>query len=141
MKIRKANKSDSSDISKLMAQLGYPVTPEIIDSKLVEFEATPIDTVFLAELDGRVVGSISCHITSLLHQEGSSGRITSLVIDKECRKMGIGKLLVQEAEDFFIKSGCVKSEVTSGDHRSEAHLFYESCGYELDERRYLKKYS
>ena len=30
--------------------------------------------------------------------------------------------------------------VTSGDQRKEAHFFYESVGFVLDERRFIKKY-
>ena len=123
-----------------MDQLGYEATSQLIEKKLTEFAETPIDSVLVAEVEGLVVGVISCHITSLFHQEGSSGRITSLVIDQKHRGQGVGKCLVSEAEAFFHSLGCVKSEVTSGDHRPEAHAFYESCGYKLDERRFIKLY-
>jgi len=124
-----------------MDQLGYDVTSELIENKLTEFSETTTDTVFVAEDEGLVLGVISCHVTRLFHQEGSSGRITSLVIDQKHQGLGVGKFLVSEAEMFFRSVGCVKSEVTSGDHRPEAHKFYESCGYRQDERRFLKLYS
>lgn len=141
MNIRRAEFRDTKEISYLMTELGYDASSSLLDKKLTEFSQTPIDAVFVAEIDGTIAGCISCHITSLFHQEGSAGRITSLVIDKENRGMGVGKRLVCEAETFFRLHGCVKSEVTSGDHRPEAHAFYRSCGYEQDERRFLKRYS
>jgi N-acetylglutamate synthase-like GNAT family acetyltransferase len=140
MNIRPAKIQDSKKISSLMDQLGYGASGQLIEKKLTEFAKTPIDTVFVAEVEGLVVGVISCHITSLFHQAGSSGRITSMVIEQKHRGQGVGKCLVSEAEAFFQSSGCVKSEVTSGDHRPEAHAFYESCGYKLDERRFIKLY-
>ncbi|RVU86000.1 GNAT family N-acetyltransferase [Leucothrix sargassi] len=141
MNIRKAERKDALSISQLMDQLGYGASTELIESKLHEFSKNSHDEVFVAQKNDVVVGCISCHITSLFHQKGSSGRITSLVIDQNFRGGGIGKLLVQEAENFFHAKGCIKSEVTSGDHRTEAHSFYESCGYKKDERRFIKIYS
>ena len=141
MNVRRAEFRDTKEISDLMTQLGYDATSSLLDRKLTEFSKSPIDSVFVAEISGTIVGCISCHITSLFHQEGSAGRITSLVIATEKRGMGVGKLLVSEAEAFFHLHGCVKSEVTSGNHRPEAHAFYKSCGYKQDERRFLKLYS
>ena len=140
MEVREALLSDATSIVSLMKQLGYKVTIELIQQKLTAFNKTPIDIVYVATDKNMIIGIISCHLTSLFHQEGSSGRITSLVIDENSRGLGVGRALVNTAEEFFMNSGCVKSEVTSGDHRSEAHKFYQSCGYKLDERRFIKIY-
>ena len=141
MEIREARLDDASEIVPLMNQLGYEVTRKFIQKKLTDFSKTPIDTVLVAVQQGLIIGVISCHLTSLFHQAGLSGRITSLVIDKNYRGLGTGRALVQAAEELFISSGCIKSEVTSGDHRPDAHEFYQSCGYKLDERRFLKIYN
>ena len=55
--------------------------------------------------------------------------------------LGIGTLLVKEAEKYFKNMNCIKSEVTSGNARVAAHEFYISCGYAKDEQRFLKTYS
>ena len=47
---------------------------------------------------------------------------------------------VNAADQYFKSRGCVRAEVTSGDHRKEAHLFYQSVGFVLDEKRFTKKY-
>ena len=140
MNIRDAKPEDAKQISALMKELGYEASPDLIKAKLLEFDKTSSDEVFVAEADGAVVGSISCHVTRLFHQSGNSGRITSLVINKEKRGLGTGKALVRQAETYFKSKDCIKSEVTSGDHRKEAHAFYESCGYARDERRFIKIY-
>jgi ribosomal protein S18 acetylase RimI-like enzyme len=140
MKIRPAKTQDSEMISELMDQLGYGASSELIEEKLTAFQSSASDAVFVADLDGVVVGEISCHITSMFHQKGNSGRITSLVIDQNQRGLGIGKQLVTQAEIFFKSCDCIKSEVTSSEHRTVAHAFYESCGYEHVKRRYIKTY-
>ena len=130
--------ADAESISYLMNQLGYVTSPALVTEKISAFSNSLIDQVLVAEVEGKVVGVISCHITSLFHQAGASGRITSLVVDKDFRSMEIARSLLAKAEDFFIRQGCIKFEVTSGDHRKEAHGFYKSCGYEDDERRFIK---
>ena len=67
------------------------------------------------------------------------GRITSLVVDPGHRQCGIGRLLVAAVEEFGRAHGCIRFEVTSGDHRPEAHAFYEHLGYKLDCRRFVKR--
>ena len=141
MNIRKAKSSDAKEISGLMSELGYSISAEALLVKLTEFAQRNYDQVFVAESNGNIRGCISCHITSLFHQPGSSGRITSLVVAEASRGKGIGQLLVETAEDFFRANGCIKSEVTSGEQRHAAHQFYLSCGFSLDERRFIKLYN
>jgi hypothetical protein len=43
-----------------------------------------------------------------------------------------------EAEDFAWDNGCVRIEITSGEHRAGAHAFYEAIGYKQDSRRFIK---
>jgi hypothetical protein len=45
---------------------------------------------------------------------------------------------VAAAEAFAWKADCRRIEVTSGDHRPGAHVFYERLGYHIDERRFIK---
>ena len=50
-----------------------------------------------------------------------------------------GRRLVAEAEEFAWNNGCARIEITSGDHRPDAHAFYEAIGYFQDSRRFVKK--
>ena len=54
------------------------------------------------------------------------------------RQRGVGRALVTAAEEFGWARGCLRLEVTSGDHRPEAQAFYEHLGYQLDCRRFIK---
>ncbi len=97
--------------------------------------------VLVAENKGIIAGVISLHVTELFHAAGRIGRITALVIASDKRGGGVGRLLTEAADAFFRSTGCVRAEVTSGDHRPEAHAFYEAQGYMPDERRFMKRYS
>lgn len=136
--VRIAEPRDSARIAELLEQLGYPVGPAVIQEKLSCLAEGPSDRILVAEIGGQVVGIVSFHITPLLHEESDSGRVTALVVDREFRGKGIGALLLRETEDWAWSCGCARVEVTSGDHRPDAHRFYESRGYRCDERRFLK---
>jgi GNAT superfamily N-acetyltransferase len=139
--IRLAETSDASKIAKLLAELGYVGSPALVISKITVLAGSPNDLVLVAENEGIIAGVISLHVTELFHAAGRIGRITALVIASDKRGEGIGKLLTEAADSFFRSTGCVRAEVTSGDHRPEAHAFYETQGYMPDERRFMKRYS
>lgn len=139
--IRPATQPDAGQIARLLGQLGYPASSELVSAKLRLLAANPHDAVWAAETGGRLAGIVSLHVLELFHAEGSVGSITSLVVDSAHRGKGTGRRLLQAADEYFLSCGCIRSEVTSGEHRSGAHAFYQANGYRLDERRFVKQYS
>lgn len=107
--------------------------------RAVELGAT--DVALVAEEDAKVIAVASLHVFELFHQPGLIGRITSFVVDASARRKGVGSKLLAAADEFFRGVGCIRAEVTSGEHRSDAHTFYISQGYAADERRFLKRYT
>ena len=140
MKIRSATHKDIEQILDLMCELGYPSKKDILIENLVEYERLDGYEVLVAEQGGAVLGCISLHVMKLFHISGNAGRITSLVVSAEHRGLGVAKSLINAADEYFKSRGCVKTEVTSGDHRKEAHLLYQAQGFALDERRFIKIY-
>ncbi|WLI45472.1 GNAT family N-acetyltransferase [Pseudomonas beijingensis] len=140
MKVRKALLTDAESVSKLLNQLGYQASPKLVRDKLEALELSARDTVLLAQEGKNIIGVISLHVLELFHQPGRLGRITSLVIDDDFRGQGVGAMLVSAADAFFLEQLCVRAEVTSSDHRIQAHTFYQQQGYAVDERRFVKRY-
>lgn len=139
MQVRTAKATDAATISALMAQLGYSASFDVIQEKLATLACSPDEAVFVAIQGDEVIGCISAHAHELFHVPGRLGRITSLVIDVEARGSGIGRALINRVTSFFRERGCVRIEVTSGNHRSEAHAFYRAVGFVEDERRFILK--
>ncbi|PTB19119.1 N-acetyltransferase [Trinickia symbiotica] len=139
--IRESNPSDHIAIAMLLHQLGYDATLALILEKLQTLILSPTDKILVATLNGKVVGSISLHALPLFHAAGYLGRITSMVVDEHHRGCGVGSALIAAAERWFTTVGCVKLEVTSGDHRADAHRFYESHGFLRDGQRFSKQSS
>ena len=136
--VRQAQSSDASAISELLADLGYPSAPAQVQNRLAEASVSLHTVIFVAESDTQVVGALSFHRIPLFHTDGFLGRITSLVVSPTFQRRGVGRLLVAAAEELARAHGCGRVEVTSGEHRPEAHAFYECLGYQPVSRRFVK---
>jgi predicted N-acetyltransferase YhbS len=98
----------------------------------------PGTTVFVADDDGAVIGLLCFSNIPLLHVNEGLGRISALVVDSQLKGRGVGRCLVAAAEEFAWNNGCTRIVITSGDHRPDAHAFYEAIGYFQDCRRFIK---
>jgi GNAT superfamily N-acetyltransferase len=136
--IRVASVEDASAISELLAQLGYPSSTTQVERRIRDTVASTEGIVFVAAAGSQVIGLLSLHCIPLFHAEGSLARITSLIVAPEHRRSGVGRALIAAAEEFAWTHNCIRVEVTSGDHRVDAHAFYEDLDYQRDSRRFIK---
>ena len=139
VQIHEATPADAPGISPLLVSLGYAASNDLVRSKLQGLAAGPDDRVFVAAIDGELVGVLSFHRIPLFHAPDYAGRITALAVRPDRWRSGIGRALIEAAEEFAWSHDCARVEVTSGDHRAVAHAFYEHLGYQADERRFLKR--
>lgn len=137
--LRPAGPEDAAELSGLLAELGYPSSPEAITRRIAACADLPGVTVVVAAMDGRLAGVVSVHCVPSLVLDTALGRITALVVAADARGRGIGRLLVAAAEAFAREQGCERIELTSGDHRPGAHAFYERLGYAVECRRFIKR--
>lgn len=128
LKIRNAEYTDALPVASLLGELGYPATPEKAGEKITSLSGYH-DAILVAEFDGKVVGLTSIHLVPMIHDQGFLGKITSLVVSRNFRGNGFGKMLLTAAETFSLSKGATRMEVISGNHRPEAHAFYRSLGY------------
>jgi GNAT superfamily N-acetyltransferase len=138
-RIRSASPDDSKQLAALVEQLGYRADERFIRDQLAQLASQPGTTVFVADDNGAIIGLLCLSIIPFLHVSGGLGRISALVIDSQFQGKGVGRRLVAEAEEFAWNTGCARIEITSGDHRSDAHAFYEAIGYFQDCRRFIKQ--
>jgi GNAT superfamily N-acetyltransferase len=55
--------------------------------------------------------------------------IGGLVVDKDHRRKGIGRVLMEHAEGWAKEQGCSIVRLSSSSTRTPAHRFYEALGY------------
>jgi len=130
MRIRSVRHDDAPRLVILLEQLGYPSTEEDVDDRLAYWTDDPASALFAAADDDDIlVGVAALHVTPILEVTGKFGRLVALVVDDTVRGRGVGSLLVTAAEQHARSAGCLFMEVTSSQHRRQAHLFYERRGY------------
>jgi ribosomal protein S18 acetylase RimI-like enzyme len=136
--IRACTPDDAIAVSALLGELGYPVSPQQAAENIRQLDETGSDPILLAVSEGRVAGVLAGHFCRMLQYGKPVMRVTALVVDREARRRGIGKLLMEHAEELAAARGCDFIELTSAITRAEAHAFYRSLGYEANSLRFRK---
>lgn len=140
MNIRKVKINDASAISKICTDdLGYKCSGEFVSDRLKNIDVKR-EAVYVAEIDGIIVGYIHAEIYNTLYYE-SMINILGIAVSSDYRRQGIGRALLSRAEDWGKEQGINIVRLNSGGSRKEAHDFYRAMGYD-DEKmqvRFLKK--
>jgi len=83
--------------------------------------------IMVAELDSRIVGSITLLIEpKFIHQGGLVGHIEDVVVRSELQGKGIGQQLVNAALEYAKNHGCYKTILDCDDN---VKPFYEKIGF------------
>ena len=135
--IRSAATGDALAVSALLTELGYPIPASSVPDRVERLMATGWATALVA-VDGTPVGLVTGHVLPVLHADGQVARLTALVVAPSARGRGVGRRLVEAIEGWARSKGCARIAVTTAQHRTGAHAFYERIGYEHTGRRYAK---
>lgn len=128
--IRAAELRDADDIARLTGQLGYDITTAEASDRLTRVLSRADQRFFIASLESRPVGWLHA-VRVEYFESGVCVVINGLVVDGACRGEGIGRLLLQQAEQWAQDEGVGIVRVWSSDQRRRAHRFYEREGYEV----------
>jgi GNAT superfamily N-acetyltransferase len=137
-KVREAKPADAAGIAELIALLEHPIDEKTVRKNLGKLKKAG-ELPLVATLDKQVVGLCGVHAMVTVHRPAPVGRITVLVVDNKAQRHGIGRMLVEAAEQWCREQGCQIIEVTSNDRRAAAHAFYRHMGYERTSIRFFKK--
>lgn len=136
--IRNATVDDSEPIARLVSDLGYRTSVRQMQQRLEAIVCDDDYATLVACDDGDIVGFIGTRIGPLYEGDEQYGQIMALAVAADHQRRGIGRMLIQAAESGLVERGARVLVVTSGNHRAEAHAFYENCGYTFTGRRYRK---
>ena len=130
MRVRRAISSDIPQLAQLAGQLGYPSSEDEIRARLAGIEAAPEHALFIAEsADGKIAGFLNVFVMRTIDSDART-EIAALVVDDAHRSLGVGKVLIEQAEAWARKNGCRAIGLRSNVIRERAHRFYERLGYE-----------
>lgn len=94
-------------------------------------EASPSETLYVAELDGEVVGTFQTAILTKLVGRGARSMVIEAVQTRaDMRGRGIGAVMINYCLDEARRQDLKAAQLTSNMARLDAHRFYERLGFE-----------
>jgi len=117
-------------MADLAGQLGYECASTEIRNRMNQMGDPNQYAVYVAELPGgQIAGWIGVYMFRAVELDGFA-EISGLVVDQQIRSRGIGKALLDVAEQWARSHGCNSVSVHSNVSREHAHCFYMRNGYE-----------
>ena len=84
--------------------------------------------VWVVEFEGKIIASVSLLLEQkIIHECGIVGHLEDVVVNKDYRKYGLGKFIIERIIKIARERGCYK---LIGDCKSELLGFYEKNGFE-----------
>ena len=130
--IRHMRSEDVAAVAQLTTQLGYPATEEDIRRRYDLIKDRSDARLLVAEHAGSaaVVGWV--HVQQLYMLESDArAEIFGLVVSDTVRGTGVGRRLIEAAEEWAMMRGLGVMGLRSNNLRTEARGFYEHLGYKV----------
>jgi ribosomal protein S18 acetylase RimI-like enzyme len=126
--IRQAEMNDVESIAELSEQWGYLSTKEKIGRCLLDITKNNDHVLYVLKKGDQVRGWIH-GIYSLRIESDPFVEIGGLVVDKDFRRQGAGKFLVDKIAEWSLFRNCHTIRVRCNIIRKEANAFYCSIGF------------
>jgi GNAT superfamily N-acetyltransferase len=92
----------------------------------------------LHSLQAKVIGLVSAELVPYFPTGSTICRVTALVVSTHHRGRRVGEKLVAGAVDFARQHHCSGIEITSAEHRLDAHRFYQRLGFSRTSSRFFQ---
>ena len=93
-------------------------------------EADPCNTIWVAEMDGHVVGTMQTIVIHTLSHRGATRlEIEAVRVAARHRSRGFGAAMIRFAVEEARRQGARLVQLTSNASRQDAHRFYERLGF------------
>lgn len=141
--VREARQDDLPVLARLYTQLSRHNAPDVTDAHhaaWAQLEAQPHTHQLVAELDGRVVGTLLVAvIPNLTRGARPFGVVESVVVDESARGQGVGSALMGAAETFARQAGAYKVMLMTVSEKTAAVALYRSRGFDGDTKVAFEK--
>jgi ribosomal protein S18 acetylase RimI-like enzyme len=127
MHIRPFHPADESAVVALWARCGLTRPWNDPHKDIVRKLAVRPDLFLVAEADGSLIGTV------MVGYDGHRGWINYLGVDPDCRRRGVGRALMAEAERLLRLEGCPKINLQVRTGNTEVIEFYRRIGYLMDD--------
>ena len=125
-KVQKVTSDVVAAFESLIPQLSRS-NPAPTEAELNDMVASPASDVFVARVDGTIVGSLTLVIFRI--PTGIRAWIEDVVVDESARGHGVGEALNQAAIEEARRKGAVTVDLTSRPSREAANRLYQRIGF------------
>ncbi|RUS45840.1 GNAT family N-acetyltransferase [Cohnella sp. AR92] len=141
-RIREAAVKDCLALSRLMTQLlNREITENVMKDRLEFIARSPYDSLYVYEEDLKIMGTLGFRIRENIEDIGRYGEISVIVVEAEAKRKGIGRILMDYAEELANQHQCKGTWLVTGHGRvNEAHKFYKELGYQDTGVRFVKHF-
>lgn len=112
---------------------GDTIDPAVFPAYRAAFDriaANPLDALYVAELNGEIVGTFQTTFGTSLPSRGSSNlTIGAVQIRADMRGKGIGAVMMRYAIERGRDAGASLVQLMSNEKRADAHRFYTRLGF------------
>jgi ribosomal protein S18 acetylase RimI-like enzyme len=141
LSIRDARTGEATPVAELIHELARieNVTSDITSGDVRAYQERGDSGILVAQLDGRLVGTLTWFVRPGLFHGGSWGCIDELIVTATAQGKGVGDALVSEALRRFEALGCREAAVSTELDNDRAAALYRKHGL-VDESRQLEKH-
>ncbi|MCX6632573.1 MAG: GNAT family N-acetyltransferase [Candidatus Solibacter sp.] len=135
VEIRDASEDDLPAVLRILAESGIDggesFTQEEAREHFARIRRRPGFRLLVAEVDGEIAGTYVLQIMEKLGKRGTpAGVVEDVAVLPSRQGQGIGRAMMEHAQDACRRAGCYKLALSSNLRREDAHRFYDSLGFE-----------
>ena len=141
--IRSMKKEDITEVCLLMMELtGNEISEEDMINRMEMVNESKIDELYVYQGESSIQGVMGFRIRENIEEKSCYGEISVIVTNSNDRRSGIGKAMMDFAENLARQKGCIGTWLVSGFGREEeAHNFYKKLGYVINGYRFVKPFN
>ncbi len=141
MIVRSVEARDLPQLAELYEQFwGEKSNPEKMAGQLEKLEGRDTHILLAAVEGSKLLGSVMGIVCEELYGDCSPFLVVeNMIVDKACRRAGVGHALLTELEKRAKIRGCTQMILVTEKSRLDACGFYESAGFEPDKHTGYKK--
>lgn len=116
-------------------QLDYlqsSLSKDQLEDKVLDVLNHDDEKIFIAVCDDEVIGYIYVNIYDVLYQEPIAN-VVSFILNMNKKHNGVGKTLIEAAENWAKDKGIKKARIVSDVNRTHGHSLFKKLGYVINE--------
>jgi ribosomal protein S18 acetylase RimI-like enzyme len=128
VEIRRYRESDRTQLVALWKGAFPNDPPRNEPNRMIDAKLAVDDLIFVAAETGGIIGA------AIAGYDGHRGWLYSVAVDDSMRRKRVGSALIRHAVDALRGLGCIKVNLQVRSTNAAVVAFYESLGFEVEER-------